>query len=542
MYIQRMTRTMKLIAKGISLATALAGTMPAQVVASIENPNLLPTPPMGFNNWARFMCDLNETLFVETADAMASNGLLEAGYNRINLDDCWMNYQRAENGSLEWNITKFPRGLPWLGEYVKSKGFNFGIYEDSGNLTCGGYPGSLGYEEIDAETFAAWGIDYLKLDGCNVYPTEGRTLQEEYEYLYGHWHEILRKMDNPLIFSESAPAYFSITDNYTDWYTVMGWVPEYGELARHSVDVLVYSGEGSAWDSIMTNYRYNTLVARYQRPGYYNDPDFLIPDHPGLSIDERRSQFALWASFSAPLIISAYVPDLPSEDIDFLTNRALIEVDQDPKAEQATLASRDSNLDVLTRSLADGSRLLTVLNHGNQPSQTDIPLDVLGLSPDCTFKAEDLWDGSTHTIKGHIRVKLNTHATGVYKIPLSHECSTVIPTGIIFNTASGKCLTGSKSIAQFETCNGKRSQIWQVESSGVLRPLSEQTKCLTGSGKAVSLEACKERSSQKWSYATTGNLKNGESGTCLTEGEGLGVCGFEVNNQVFGLPSGVNLS
>ncbi|KNG86756.1 putative alpha-galactosidase [Aspergillus nomiae NRRL 13137] len=145
---------MRFTAKWVPVATAWASTIPAQVVASIENPSLLPTPPMGFNNWARFMCDLNETLFVDTADAMASTGLLEAGYNRINLDDCWMNYDRADNGSLEWNITKFPRGLPWLGQYVKSKGFNFGIYEDSGNLTCGGYPGSEGYEEIDAETFA----------------------------------------------------------------------------------------------------------------------------------------------------------------------------------------------------------------------------------------------------------------------------------------------------------------------------------------------------------------------------------------------------
>ncbi|KAB8071821.1 putative alpha-galactosidase A [Aspergillus leporis] len=532
---------MKFIAKGAFVASTVASIMPAQVFASIESPNLLPTPPMGFNNWARFMCDLNETLLVETADAMASNGLLKAGYDRINLDDCWMTYHRADNGSLQWNTTKFPQGLPWLGQYVKSKGFKFGIYEDSGNLTCGGYPGSLGYEKIDAETFASWGIDYLKLDGCNVYPKHGRTLQEEYKYLYGRWHEILSKMPQPLIFSESAPAYFATPENFTDWYTVMNWAPEYGELARHSVDILVYAGQGSAWDSIMTNYRYNTLVARYQRPGYFNDPDFLIPDHRGLSMDEKRSQFALWASFSAPLIISGYIPDLSTDDLTFMTNRRLIQVDQDPLAQQATLASRDSDIDVLTRSLADGSRLVTVLNHGNGTIDTSLAVETLGLSRECTYVAEDLWDGSELTIKGNLRVKLNTHATGVFKVALTEECSTVIPTGIIFNTASGNCLTGATEEVRFEPCNGDSSQTWQVDSSGSVRPLSEQSRCLTTDGKDISLQACGGAAGQQWSYGISGLMRNTDTGGCLIEGTGVDTCGFEANSQVFGLPSGVRI-
>ena len=115
-----------------------------RALASIENPSIQPTPPMGFNNWARFECALNQSLFVETADAMVDKGLLAAGYNRINLDDCWPSHERAANGSLQWNTTLFPNGLIWLGQYIKSKGFYFGIYEDSGNATCGGYPGTRG--------------------------------------------------------------------------------------------------------------------------------------------------------------------------------------------------------------------------------------------------------------------------------------------------------------------------------------------------------------------------------------------------------------
>ena len=229
------------------IATSLWTT---KVHASIENPSILPTPPMGFNNWARFECGLNQSLFVETADAMAQNGLLAAGmmgmmsddkvfannqrllgYNRINLDDCWMQTARAENGSLVWNTTLFPNGLIWLGEYVKSKGFHFGIYEDSGNATCGGYPGTLGHEELDAKTFESWGIDYLKLDGCNVFP----STEQRYQELYSKWHQILTSLEHPLIFSESAPAYFSGTNNDTDWYEVMDWVPLYVSILQRKM-------------------------------------------------------------------------------------------------------------------------------------------------------------------------------------------------------------------------------------------------------------------------------------------------------------------
>lgn len=145
------------------------------LVSSTKDPKLLPAPPMGCKNWARFECNLNETLFTDTAQATVSRGLLDAGYNRLNLADCWMTHDRAADGSLQWNCTKFPHGIPWLAQDAKNHGFLLGIYEDAGNATCGGFPGSYGHEQQDAETFASWGIDYLKLDGCNVYAEDGRS-------------------------------------------------------------------------------------------------------------------------------------------------------------------------------------------------------------------------------------------------------------------------------------------------------------------------------------------------------------------------------
>ena len=258
---------------------------------------------MGFNNWARFQCELNQTLFTDTADAMVEKGLLDAGYNWINLDDCWPLDQRTDNGSLQWNPELFPQGIPWLAEYVNNKGFRLGIYSDAGNLTCGGYPGSLGYEEIDARDFDAWGIEYLKLDGCNISPEEGQTAEDRYQEIYRKWHDIFSKSDDPLVFSESAPAYFSQdtgAGNFTDWYSIMNWVPEYGELSRHSADIATFMSTEDPWSSVMFNYGQHVRVARVQQPGYINDPDFIIADEPYLDLEEKKSHFALWPSLGAP--------------------------------------------------------------------------------------------------------------------------------------------------------------------------------------------------------------------------------------------------
>jgi len=495
------------------------------------------------------MCDLNETLFVTTADSMLATGLLDAGYDRLNLDDCWMKTTREPNGTLLWNTTLFPNGMPWLADYVKSKGFHFGIYQDSGNATCGGYPGSGGYEEIDAKTFESWGIDYLKLDGCNMEATENRTLQEVYRDVYGKWHEVFSDLENPLVFSESAPAYFSGGSDFppqassADWHRVMAWVPLFGELARHSKDINVYGlyEPHEYWESIMVNYGYEVLLARYQQPGFYNDPDFIIADWPWLSLDEKKSQFALWASFSAPLIISAYVPDLKPEEIEYLTNEDIIAVDQDPLALQATLVSQDGTWDVLTKSLANGDRLLTVLNRGNTTATTTISARRLGLLPKREYDAQDLWTGDEISVKGEISITLRSHATAIYRLS---GVTRVTPTGMLFNTATKKCLTASGSSLTFRDCNAADSQVWQISKKGLIRPLSDRKLCITVEDDKVSLKRCNCRRNQQWKYHITGNVVNRASRKCFVQNDataGVGSCGDRLDSQVFALPSGVKV-
>jgi alpha-galactosidase len=486
---------------------------------------------------------------------MESKGLLQAGYNRLNLDDCWMQHSRTRDGSLQWNTTLFPNGIPWLMKNVTSRGFHLGIYGDVGFQTCGGYPGSQSYEELDAKTFSSWNISYVKLDGCNVTLNAGQTLQEAHKSLYGLWHRVLSNLPNKIMFSESAPAYFSGASadfdpqtNKTDWHRVMEWVPLYGELARHSVDIAVYGlyNASDYWNSIMKNYAFQVLLARYQRPGFYNDPDFLIPDYPWLSLDEKKSHFALWASFSAPLIISANIQDLSTQEVAYLTNKDIIEIDQDSLGLQATLVSQDGTFDVLTKPLSNGDRLLTVLNRGNATASMLFRVERMGLEDSWTYTAKDLWTGSVTNVTGAIDINLRPHATAIYRFS---NVQRTLATGMVFNTVSSKCLTASNNPAlTFSNCNASNLQHWGV-SKGSVRPLSAPTKCITAGKTAgkygLALLSCdRNNPDQQWTYQISGNLKNVATKQCLMEthrGASVGVCGDHVDDQVFGLPSGVEV-
>jgi alpha-galactosidase len=560
--------------RGACLTTAIA--LLAAANATINSPEISPTPPMGFNNWARFMFDLNETLFVETAEAMKANGFLAAGYNRLTLDDAWMHKNRTIDKKLQWNETLFPHGIPWLANHVKSLGFSLGIYGDSGIKTCGGSVGSLNHEELDAELYASWGIDFLKLDGCNMTPKPDQTDEAFYKEIYGRWHRVIANLSKPMIFSESAPAYFSggqdfpiKPGNLSNWYRVMEWAPLYGELARHSDDIFVYAKEPYGgqwrpeqyWNSIMANYATNVQLARYQQPGFYNDPDFLIVDYPWLTLDEKKSHFALWASFSAPLIISSYIPAL-SRETDYLKNEHIIAVNQDPLGFQATLVSQDGTWDVLTKSLSNGDRLVTVLNRGNTSACTSVNIERLGLAGNRTYEARDLWTNKPMSLSGSFDITLDKHATAIYRIS-GVDRDSVIPTGMIFNTLSKEfekldwnekmakyfrysttCLTANVNVVTLEKCSSKDSQVWRVASNGAISPISTSS-CITSIPDMMTLrlEACTSNNKyQEWAYLISGTIINMGTGLCITGGDQnviAGTCIEYLESQTFSLPSGV---
>jgi hypothetical protein len=286
-------------------------------------------------------------------------------------------------------------------------------------------------------------------------------------------------------------------------------------------------------------------LARFQRPGYFNDPDFLNVDHFDYTLDERKSHFAIWATLSAPLIISAWIPGLTAQEIEYLTNKEIIAVDQDPLALQATLVSQDGTFDVLTKNLANGDRLLTIINRGNQSASHSVSFSRIGIGSTPAVNVQDLWTGSQSYAKNQITASnIASHGTAIFRLsPIGKECE-VIPTGVIFNTYSLTTLTTSHGQISWANSTGTDGQVWQIREDGTIRNIIDEGSCLTElKGGKVVLAPCAGTTNQQWDYLYSGNVQSRSSYNCLTEEVNEAVvtadCLYEDNIQVFGLPSGV---
>ncbi|HEY6455961.1 MAG TPA: glycoside hydrolase family 27 protein, partial [Steroidobacteraceae bacterium] len=280
---------------------------------------LAATPPMGWNDWAHYQCDYTAADIVANARALVRTGLAARGYDTVTIDDCWMLQARDSQGNLQADPGRFPQGMQPVAAAVHALGLKFGIYEDAGSETCGRFAGSgepqgggKAHFLADARLFASWGVDYLKLDGCNLYVRKGQSENDAYRAAYRAEHSALTQVGRPIVFSESAPAYFQ---GQPGWYDVLSWVRSYGQLWREGTDMANYHAHAknpprSRFASVLWNYSYNLPLGRFQTPGNWNDPDFIIGGDAGMTLAESRSQLALWAMMSAPLILSSDVARL----------------------------------------------------------------------------------------------------------------------------------------------------------------------------------------------------------------------------------------
>ncbi|CAF1144803.1 unnamed protein product, partial [Adineta steineri] len=269
-------------------------------VNSLDN-GLLRQPPMGWLTWQRFRCVtdcqahpdtcISEKLIRTQAELLVQGGYLEAGYKYIIIDDCWLNHSRAADGSLQPDETRFPSGIRALADYVHSLGLKFGIYEDYGTYTCGGYPGVLGHLEQDAKTFANWTVDYLKLDGCYADP-------KDFDVGYPAMGKALNETGYPIAYSCSWPAYeegTALAPNYTA-------IEQACNLWRNWDDI------DDSWESVYTIIQWfgnnSQRLSPFHGPGHWNDPDMLVIGNFGLSPAQSRAQMAIWSIMAAPLILS----------------------------------------------------------------------------------------------------------------------------------------------------------------------------------------------------------------------------------------------
>ncbi|MFE1715018.1 ricin-type beta-trefoil lectin domain protein, partial [Streptomyces sp. NPDC058728] len=526
----RLRATLPCLTAAALLALALAPAPAAAEPTATSDTPLALTPPMGWNNWAHYMCDIDEATVVANADALVSTGLAAKGYDTVTVDDCWMTKSRDAQGALVVDTEKFPHGMAWLGEYLHAKGLKFGIYQDAGYLTCEKYPGSgspqgggADHYAEDARQFASWKVDYVKMDGCNLWVPPGTTKEQAYRDAYHAVAKGLRESGRDMVLSASAPAYFQQGEwGGADWHRVLGWVGETGQLWREGRDIQVYKPAAPAtsrWSSVMGNYGYNRWLGRYAGPGNWNDPDFLIAGAPGLTAAEGRSQVALWAMMAAPFILSSQVSELTPEGLAALGNTDLIELDQDPLGRQGAVVSSNATFEILTRDLANGDRAVAVLNRSGSARDISVPLDEVGLSG-CSADAKDLWSGERRNVPDALTGRLAAHDTAVWRLT-PRGCAEAVPTGQVVGGAA-KCTDGASTTGVgavvMAACTGAPDQRWTVGRDNTLRLAG---KCLTAGGDGlVELAACAPRQSrepgQEWTHDRAGTLTDAASGLCLT--------------------------
>jgi len=360
--------------------------------ARLDN-GLARTPPMGWNSWNHFGCNVSEQLIEEEADSIAASGMRDAGYRYVVIDDCWQ-VARNARGVIVADSGRFPHGIKALADYVHKKGLKFGIYSDAGTKTCQGRPGTLGHEEQDARTYAAWGVDYVKEDWCNashlVAPTQ-----------YAKFRDALAHAGRPIVFS------------ICEWGSNQpwDWAPSVGNLWRTTDDI------EDKWPSMLSNLDQNGQHAAVARPGAWNDPDMLEIGNGGMTDDEYRAHFSLWAIMAAPLMAGHDVRTMSAATKEILLNREVIAVDQDSLGKQGMLVWEPTpELQVWSKPLANGSRAVALLNRSTAPAKITAHLSRIGLRTD-SAEVRDLW---AHAERGRIGrqyvVEVPAHAAVMVKV------------------------------------------------------------------------------------------------------------------------------
>ena len=350
--------------------------LPHSAIKPVPSNSLAMTPPMGWNSWNRFKEAIDDKTVRAMADAMVSNGMRDAGYLYVNIDDTWEGPRDAQ-GNITTNA-KFPN-MRALADYVHSRGLKLGLYSSPGHLTCAGYSGSYGHEVQDARTFAGWGIDYLKYDWCSAAKIYGR---DDLQAVYQKMGAAIADAGRPIVFSLCEYG----------WGDVWKWGPQVGgNLWRTTNDI------NDNWNSMSTIGFSQDSIAAYAGPGHWNDPDMLEVGNGHMTAEEYRTHFSLWSLLAAPLLAGNDIAHMSDDTRSILLNREVIAIDQDPKGKQATLLARTGQQEVWSKPLADGSYAVGLFNRSAVPATVTLDLSALGIT-DAT--ARDLWRHSDLSIRG----------------------------------------------------------------------------------------------------------------------------------------------
>jgi len=344
-------------------APAGEGAYPARIepppLHKVPDNGLAKTPPMGWNSWNKFAGRVDDASVRGMADAMATNGMKDAGYVYINIDDTW-EAGRDASGNITTN-KKFP-DMKALADYVHGKGLKIGIYSSPGPNTCAGYEGSFGHEEQDARTYAAWGIDYLKYDWCGA---RNLYTDEEMQAVYQKMGDALLKSGRPILYSLCQ---YGRAD-------VWKWAPEVGGNAwRTTGDIR------DTWDSMTTIGFAQDALAPFAKPGHWNDPDMLEVGNGGMTDDEYRTHMSLWSILAAPLLAGNDLRNMTPTIHDILTNREVIAVNQDKEGKQGRRISKSGDYEIWLRNLAGNAQAVALFNRAQAATKITLKWTDLDLA------------------------------------------------------------------------------------------------------------------------------------------------------------------
>ena len=390
------------------------------------------TPPMGFNNWNAFGCDVSEELIKATADLFVTSGLKDAGYVYVNIDDCWSLHERDADGRLVPDPGKFPSGIRGVADYVHSRGLKLGIYGDAGTKTCAGYPGSLGQEKLDAQTWADWGVDYVKYDNCYNQSDGSRA---DYVRRYTAMREAIDATGRPMVYS------------ICEWGSSQPWewAPGVGQLWRTTGDI------SDNWSSVRSIIAFNATLSRHAGPGHWNDPDMLEVGNGGMTPIEYRTHMSLWVMMAAPLIIGTDLRKASAETLAILGNREIIALDQDPLGKQAEVVADDAGRMAFVKPLVNGDVAVALYNSTDALAPVSVAAAKVGLPSATAYRLRELWTGATTNSGNTIIAGVPAHGVSVYRVtpledpralPPSLALSATLPT-LIPSVPGGAILTAS---------------------------------------------------------------------------------------------------
>jgi hypothetical protein len=421
-----------LVAAALTVAPLATVTIATATPAAALDNGLALTPPMGWNDWNAFGCNVSEKLVEATAAKIVSSGLKADGYQYVNIDDCWMSPNRDANGNLVPDPVKFPDGISGVAAYVHSLGLKLGIYESAGTATCQGYPGSLGHEAQDAATFASWGVDYIKYDNCN---NQGIPAETRYTAM----RDAIAATGRPMVFS------------LCDWgeEDVASWGASVGNLWRTTGDI------SASYASMLSNFHQNVTLAAGAHPGAWNDPDMLEVGN-GMTQTEDQSEFSLWAEMAAPLISGTDLTTASPATLAILGNKDVIAVDQDSLGKQGVEISSAGGLDVLAKPLADGSVSVALFNENDTPATISTTAAAVGLPSAKAYTLHDLWAKTTTESGGVISAAVAPHATVMYRVAAASGPGAYAPSVSLLSAAPQQAAAGqSSTVTTTFTNNGR---------------------------------------------------------------------------------------